>query len=55
MPTEGLGSDRVWTLCVDPLAPERLLAGASAGGLHLLAPEPVAAAAKPSAGAKVSD
>jgi photosystem II stability/assembly factor-like uncharacterized protein len=42
MPTDGLGSDRVWTLSVDPAAPERLLAGASAGGLHLLVPGSVA-------------
>ncbi len=38
MSTDGLGSDKVWTLGVDPEAPERLLAGASAGGLHLLVP-----------------
>jgi photosystem II stability/assembly factor-like uncharacterized protein len=38
MTTEGLGSDRVWALSVDPEAPERLLAAASAGGLHLLVP-----------------
>jgi photosystem II stability/assembly factor-like uncharacterized protein len=38
MPTDGLASDRVWTLGVDPEAPERLLAAASAGGLHLLVP-----------------
>jgi hypothetical protein len=36
MPTEGLASDRVWTLALDPAAPERLLAASSAGGLHLL-------------------
>lgn len=36
MPTKGLGSDRVWALGVDPMAPERLLASASAGGLHVL-------------------
>lgn len=36
MGTEGLGSDRVWALGVDPSAPERLLASASAGGLHVL-------------------
>jgi photosystem II stability/assembly factor-like uncharacterized protein len=63
MATDGLGSDRVWTLCLDPSAPERLLAGASAGGLHLLVPDPLTTAtggkatagSKPSAGAKVSD
>ena len=43
MPTDGLASDRVWTLGLDPDAPERLLAGASAGGLHLLVPTSVAA------------
>jgi photosystem II stability/assembly factor-like uncharacterized protein len=36
MPTLGLASDRVWTLALDPSAPDRLLAVASAGGLHLL-------------------
>lgn len=36
MPTDGLASDRVWTLGLDPGAPERLLAAAAAGGLHLL-------------------
>jgi len=36
MPTDGLASDRVWTLGLDPAAPERLLAAASAGGLHRL-------------------
>jgi photosystem II stability/assembly factor-like uncharacterized protein len=38
LPTEGLGSDRVWSLTVDPSAPHRLLAAASAGGLHLFVP-----------------
>jgi len=38
MPTTGLGSDRVWTLSLDPAAPERVLAAASAGGLHVWAP-----------------
>jgi photosystem II stability/assembly factor-like uncharacterized protein len=36
MPTDGLASDRVWTLGLDPTTPERLLAASSAGGLHLL-------------------
>ena len=36
MPTPGLASDRIWTLALDPSAPDRLLAVASAGGLHLL-------------------
>ena len=49
--TDGLASDRVWTLGIDPAAPERLLAAASAGGLHLLVPTPIAT----SAGAKVAD
>jgi photosystem II stability/assembly factor-like uncharacterized protein len=40
-PTDGLGSERVWTLAVDPLAPERVLAASSAGGLHLMNPPPV--------------
>ena len=38
MPTTGLGSDRVWTLSVDPAMPERVLAGSSAGGLHAWTP-----------------
>jgi len=38
MPTDGLGSDRVWSLTVDPATPGRLLAAAAAGGLHVLAP-----------------
>jgi photosystem II stability/assembly factor-like uncharacterized protein len=43
MPTDGLGSDRVWTLSVDPAAPERLLAAPSAGGLHVLMATPATA------------
>jgi photosystem II stability/assembly factor-like uncharacterized protein len=35
MPTDGLASDRVWALALDPEAPERLLAASWAGGLHL--------------------
>jgi photosystem II stability/assembly factor-like uncharacterized protein len=42
MPTEGLASDRVWTLGIDPSAPERLLVASPAGGLHLLVPPPPA-------------
>ncbi len=38
MPTDGLGSDRVWTLGLDPAAPNSLLAASLAGGLHLLVP-----------------
>jgi len=40
LPTQGLVSDRVWTLGVDPTAPERLLVASPSGGLHLLAPPP---------------
>jgi photosystem II stability/assembly factor-like uncharacterized protein len=36
MPTDGLASDRVWTLGLDPTSSERLLAASSGGGLHLL-------------------
>jgi photosystem II stability/assembly factor-like uncharacterized protein len=36
MPTDGLASDHVWTLALDPGEPERLLAASGAGGLHLL-------------------
>jgi photosystem II stability/assembly factor-like uncharacterized protein len=42
MPTEGLASDKVWTLGLDPAAPERLLAASPTGGLHLLVPPPAA-------------
>jgi len=45
MPTDGLGSDRVWTLGLDPAPPNSLLAAASAGGLHLLVPASAAAGA----------
>ena len=34
----GLVSERVFALAVDPLAPGRLLAGATAGGLHVFTP-----------------
>jgi photosystem II stability/assembly factor-like uncharacterized protein len=44
LPAEGLASDRVWTLAVDPTAPERVLAASPAGGVHMLMP-PAAAAA----------
>jgi photosystem II stability/assembly factor-like uncharacterized protein len=43
MPTDGLGSDRVWALGLDPAAPDRLLAAPSGGGLHLLVPALIAA------------
>jgi len=51
MPTDGLGSDRVWTLSVDPAAPDRLLAAPSAGGLHMLGSSRVSSRQ----GAKASD
>jgi photosystem II stability/assembly factor-like uncharacterized protein len=43
MPTGGLASDRVWTLGLDPAAPEQLLVAPSAGGLHLMVPMDYAA------------
>jgi len=39
IPTDGLASERVWTMGLDPAAPERLLVSSSAGGLHLRVPE----------------
>ena len=45
LPTEGLVSDRVWTLSVDPTAPDRILVASPSGGLHLLAPPPPPVAA----------
>ena len=42
---DGLISDRVWTLAVDPTAPERVLAASPIGGVHLLLPPPAAGAA----------
>ena len=46
MPTEGLVSDRAWTLAVDPTSPDRVLAASPTGGVHLLMPPaaPTAAA-----------
>jgi photosystem II stability/assembly factor-like uncharacterized protein len=44
MPTGDLPSDRVWTLGLDPEAPDRVLAS-SAGGLHLLVPTTVGSGA----------
>jgi photosystem II stability/assembly factor-like uncharacterized protein len=38
MPTEGLASDRVWALALDPSAPEHVFAASAAGGLHMLMP-----------------
>jgi photosystem II stability/assembly factor-like uncharacterized protein len=45
MPTDGLASDRVWTVSLDPAAPERLLAASPTGGLHLMMPAVSAAGA----------
>ncbi len=42
MPTDGLASDRAWTLGLDPAAPERLVVASSAGGLHMLVPTSLA-------------
>ena len=42
MPTDGLASDRIWTLGLDPNSPDRLLVASPTGGLHLLTPPPVA-------------
>jgi photosystem II stability/assembly factor-like uncharacterized protein len=46
VPGDGLASERVWTLAVDPASPERVLAASPTGGIHLLLPPapPVAAA-----------
>ena len=38
MATDGLGSDRVWALSVDPTSPDRVLAASAAGGLHVYTP-----------------
>ncbi len=45
MPGEGLASERIWTLAVDPTSPERLLAASPTGGLHLMLPPAAPAAA----------
>ena len=45
LPTDGLASDRVWTLGLDPAAPERLLVASPTGGLHLMVPAGAAAGA----------
>ena len=45
MPTEGLVSDRAWTLAVDPSSPDRVLAASPTGGVHLLVPPAASSAA----------
>jgi photosystem II stability/assembly factor-like uncharacterized protein len=45
MPSEGLASERIWTLAVDPSSPERLLAASPTGGLHLMLPAALPTAA----------
>ena len=42
LPTDGLVTDRVWTVGLDPLAPDRVLAASPAGGLHMMQPPPPA-------------
>src|SRR5688572_16541624 len=46
LPTEGLASERIWTVAVDPSSADRVLAASPTGGVHLLLPPapPVAAA-----------
>jgi photosystem II stability/assembly factor-like uncharacterized protein len=34
-PQDGLATNRVWALALDPTSPDRLVASASSGGLHL--------------------
>ncbi len=44
LPAAGLVTDRVWTIALDPEAPDRLLAATPSGGLHLWeAPDTTAA------------
>jgi photosystem II stability/assembly factor-like uncharacterized protein len=51
--TDGLRSTRLWTIAVDPRAPERLLAASSSGGLHLWdTPATSAAAGSPAVAAR---
>jgi photosystem II stability/assembly factor-like uncharacterized protein len=47
LPADGLVTDRVWTVSLDPAAPDRVLAASPAGGLHMLVPPPPATAAAP--------
>ncbi len=51
MPTDGLASDRIWTLGLDPTSPDRLLVASPTGGLHLLTPPPVATTSAAGGGA----
>lgn len=44
VPTQGLASDRVFAVAVDPKAPGRLFVGASTGGLHVREASPGAPA-----------
>lgn len=49
-PGDGLVSDRVWLLAIDPAMPDRVLAAAPTGGLHRLIPPaagPAAAGSSP--------
>jgi photosystem II stability/assembly factor-like uncharacterized protein len=55
MPTLGLASDRVWTLGLDPSAPDRLLAASRAGGLHLFFPTAVAGGPQDAGGEQTRD
>jgi photosystem II stability/assembly factor-like uncharacterized protein len=40
LPTEGLPTDRVWAVAVDPESPGRLIAATPAGGLHVFSARP---------------
>jgi len=52
LPTNGLVTDRVWAVGLDPTAPDRVLAASPAGGMHLLLPAPPPAMAGPTAGSQ---
>ena len=41
----GLSSERIWSMAIDPSAPERLIVSAANGGLHVRSPAPTEAAA----------
>jgi photosystem II stability/assembly factor-like uncharacterized protein len=45
LPSDGLVTDHVWAVALDPARPERLLAISAAGGLHALVPPAETAAA----------